>query len=59
MKDLIAKAEPLKPELKVKPRVFYIGLPKKFVTGTVYDPTIDECAGEAKITLTDLHTGAN
>lgn len=57
MKDLIAKAEPLRPELKVKPRVFYIGLPKKFVAGTVYDPKLDECMGGATVTLTDLKSG--
>ena len=57
MKDLIAKAEPLRPELKVKPRVYYIGLPRKFIAGTVYDPKIDECTQGAMITLTNLQNG--
>jgi tetrathionate reductase subunit B len=58
LKELIAGAEPLKPELSVKPRVFYIGLPRPFVTGTVYDPQEDECAGGAQVTLTNLDGGA-
>ena len=35
-KELIAKAEVWRPELKdeVKPRVYYLGLPKKFIAGT-------------------------
>ena len=37
-KDLIKKAEVLKPELKTKPRVYYLNIPKKFIAGTVYDP---------------------
>ena len=45
IKALIAKAEPLKPELAhVKPRVYYIGLPKKFIAGAVYDQEADLCA---------------
>lgn len=35
-------AEVLHPEYGTKPRVFYRGLPKKFIAGTVYDPEIDE-----------------
>ena len=42
-KDLIAKAEILKPEAKAGPRVYYIGIPKRFVAGAVYDPEADEC----------------
>jgi len=56
LKDLIAKAELLHPELDVKPRVYYFGLPKKFVAGAVYDPEIDECIEGAVATLTDLQT---
>ncbi len=43
-KELIAKAEVWRPELKdkVKPRVYYLGLPKKFIAGTVYDPEEEE-----------------
>jgi ferredoxin len=57
MKELIAKGEPLRPELTVKPRVFYVGLPKKFITGTVFDPNLDECAEGATITLSDMKNG--
>ncbi len=42
LRDLIARAEQLKPELGTKPRVYYIGLPKRFIGGTVYDPEADE-----------------
>ena len=52
VKDLIAKAEVYKPELGTKPRVYYIGLPKKFVAGTVFDPVADEVHIGANCTLT-------
>ncbi|MBN1629135.1 MAG: 4Fe-4S dicluster domain-containing protein [Thermoleophilia bacterium] len=53
-KKLIAKAEVWKPELKdkVQPRVYYIGLPKKFIAGTVYDPKAEEVVIGATVTLT-------
>ena len=57
MKELIGKAELLRPDLKVKPRVYYIGLPRRFVAGAVYDPEADECIGGATATLTDAGTG--
>ena len=41
-KEFIKKAEVLKPELKTKPRVYYTGLPKKFIAGTLFDPVEDE-----------------
>ena len=52
-KELIAKAEVWKPELKdkVKPRVYYLGLPKKFIAGTVYDPKEEEVVIGATVTL--------
>jgi hypothetical protein len=56
MKDLISNAEPLNPDLNVKPRVYYIGLPKRFIGGAVYDPDEDECLEGAIVTLTDLQT---
>ena len=43
--------EVLHPEYGTKPRVFYRGLPKKFVAGTVYDPTDKEVVIGAKVTL--------
>ena len=39
--EQIAKAEILKPEYK--PRTYYIGIPKRFIAGAVYDPEADEC----------------
>jgi len=49
--ELIARAEVLNPELGVKPRVHYIGLPRLFVAGTVYDPEADEVIEGAKVTV--------
>ncbi len=57
LKDLISKAGPLRPDLKVKPRVYYIGLPKKFIAGAVYDLEEDECTEGATATLKNLETG--
>lgn len=57
LKELISKAEVLHPEFGAKPRVYYIGLPKSFITGAVYDPKKDECIEDAKATLTDSKTG--
>jgi len=51
LKDLIAKAEVLHPEYNTKPRVYYIGLPKKFIAGTVYDPAKEEVVIDATCTL--------
>jgi tetrathionate reductase subunit B len=54
LKELIAKAEVLKPEAGAKPRVYYIGLPNKyFIAGSVYDPDEDECLEGASVTLSD------
>ncbi len=52
LKDLIAKAEVLHPEYGLKPRVYYIGLPKRFIAGTVYDPVKKEIIKGAVCTLT-------
>jgi len=54
LKDLIAKAEVLKPETMTRPRVYYIGVPRKFVAGTVYDPVLKEVIIDAKCTLIDM-----
>jgi tetrathionate reductase subunit B len=60
LKDLIAKAEPLKPRLDyVKPRVFYIGLPKPFIAGAVFQPETDECTEGATVTATNMATGTS
>ncbi|MCK4273848.1 MAG: hypothetical protein KAW90_03065 [Dehalococcoidales bacterium] len=45
-------AEALHPEYGQKESVTYIGLPKKFVAGTVVFGDTDECAGGATVTLT-------
>ncbi|MCX8032202.1 MAG: carboxypeptidase regulatory-like domain-containing protein [Thermoleophilia bacterium] len=49
--ELIAKAEVLKAELGTKPRVYYIGLPRLFVAGTVYDPEADEVVEGATVSV--------
>jgi Fe-S-cluster-containing dehydrogenase component len=50
-KELIGKAEILKPELGTKPRVHYLKIPRKFVAGTVYDPIKKEVIIGATCTL--------
>lgn len=57
VRDIIARAEVLHPEYNTKPRVYYIGLPKRFITGSIYDPEEDECIEDALVTLTDMVTG--
>ena len=57
LKDLISKAEVLHPEFKTRPRVYYIGLPGRFVAGAVYDPEEDKCVEDATAILTDTETG--
>jgi Fe-S-cluster-containing dehydrogenase component len=57
LKELTQKAEVIHPELKTKPRVYYIELPKKFIAGAVYDPEEDECVEGAIISLTDINSG--
>jgi tetrathionate reductase subunit B len=54
LKDLIAKAEVLPPNFGTAPqvRVYYIGLPKRFIAGTVYDPATKEVVIGAACTLT-------
>jgi tetrathionate reductase subunit B len=57
LKDLIAQAEVLHPEYGLKTRVHYIGLPKRFIAGTVYDPDAKEIIKDATCSLTG--EGAN
>ena len=45
----IAEAEVLKAENK--PRTYYLGIPKRFIAGAVWDPQEDECLVGAKVTL--------
>lgn len=46
------KPEPLYPEHNVKPRVYYMNVPKIFIAGSVVYGDIKECAEGALITLT-------
>jgi len=57
LKKLISKAEKINPEAKTKSRVFYKGLPKKFVAGTVYDPKKKEVIIGATCTLKEKKSG--
>ncbi len=52
--SLISKAEKLQPNFGAMPkvRVYYLGLPKRFVAGTVYDPGAKEVVVGATCTLT-------
>lgn len=53
LKDLIKKGEILKPEAQAKVRTYYLGIPKRFIAGAVYDPEADECLEGATVTVTD------
>ena len=44
--------EVLHPEWGTKPRVFYRGMPKKFIAATVYDPETKEVVIGAQVTAT-------
>jgi tetrathionate reductase subunit B len=52
LSGLIAEAGALHPEFGTSPGVHYIGLPKKFIAGTVYDPRAEEVVIGARCTLT-------
>lgn len=56
--EFIKGAEPLIPDSKTRPRVYYKNLPKKFVAGTVYDPKQKEVIIGAACTLKDDVSGA-
>ena len=57
LKDLIAQAEPLRPDLNVKPRVYYLNLPKKFIAGAIFDQEADKCTNGASVTAVNVETG--
>ena len=59
LSSLIAQAERLTPNFGSTPdtRVYYIGLPKKFIAGTVYDPGAEEVVIGATCTLSGDGTG--
>jgi len=46
------KVDTLHPEFELKPRVKYIGIPKRFVAGTIILKDKDECAENVKVSLT-------
>ncbi len=52
-KELIAKGQAYAPKFDgdTKPRVYYIGLPKKFIAGTLYEPVEEEVVIGATATL--------
>ena len=51
LQDLIDKAELSEIDLKTKPRVYFIGLPKRFIGATIFDPEEDEVITGADITI--------
>lgn len=57
LKDLIAKAETLHPEYKTSPAVYYIGLPKTFISGSVFCDQSKDCLEGVGVALVDKATG--
>jgi tetrathionate reductase subunit B len=55
--ELISKTDVLSPGVDLKPRLYYLNLPGKFVAGTVYDPVNEEVTVGAICTLTDVRKG--
>jgi Fe-S-cluster-containing dehydrogenase component len=58
IKEKLAAAEALKPQLPTRPRVYYLDLPKKWIAGAVFDPQDDICVEGATVTATNKETGA-
>jgi Fe-S-cluster-containing dehydrogenase component len=56
IKELLAQAELLRPELPTRPRVYYLNLPRKWIAGAVYDSEADQCTEGATVTATHLKT---
>jgi len=52
LSKLIKKAEQLHPEYGTDPSVYYIGLPKVFIAGSVYCGVSQECLENVRVTLT-------
>ncbi|NKB20256.1 MAG: 4Fe-4S dicluster domain-containing protein [Alphaproteobacteria bacterium] len=57
--DDLDTAELLHPEFDAKPRVYWKGLPKPWVTGMVVDSNKDEVVIRATVTATDLKDGTS
>jgi tetrathionate reductase subunit B len=49
--------EALNPGRRTKPRVYYVGLPKLFIAGSVVFGDVDECAEGVSVTLTNQSAG--
>jgi len=56
LSSLISSSEKWHPEYNLNPRVHYIGLPKRFIAGTVYDPSSEEVVIGATCTLSGAGT---
>lgn len=56
IKELVNKAEVLYPEYNAKPRVYYLNLPKPFISGCIVDTEAEEVIVNAKVTAIDLYT---
>ncbi len=57
LSSLIGQSEKLHPEFNLDTRVHYIGLPKRFIAGTVYDPNKKEVVIGATCTLSGDGSG--
>jgi Fe-S-cluster-containing dehydrogenase component len=57
VKEKLASAELLRPELATRPRVYYLNLPRKWIAGAAYDPVADECIRGTTVTARNLATG--
>jgi tetrathionate reductase subunit B len=57
LSDLIARAEPLHPEYKTSPAVYYIGLPRTFIAGSVFCSATRDCLEGVAVRLTEQATG--
>jgi hypothetical protein len=58
-RPFLSHGEVWKPELRkrVKPRLYYLNLPGRFIAGTVYDPKEKEVIIGAACALTELEGG--
>jgi tetrathionate reductase subunit B len=54
--DLIARAELLHPEYKTAPAVYYIGLPKTFIAGSVFCGVTHDCLEGVSVLLIEQAT---
>jgi Fe-S-cluster-containing dehydrogenase component len=57
LSGLIAKAELLHPEYKTRPAVYYIGLPKHFISGSIFSADTKDCQENVELKLTDQQSG--